>query len=110
MERVLNFAKVRLSKNTLQDICNIFSEVFPAGDKLWIFGSRTDKTGKGGDIDLYVETVITSPEAVVKTRLRFLTKLKLKIGDQKIDVVIRYGNDDYMLIHKIAKKKGVRLV
>ena len=76
---------------------------------VYLFGSRADDTKKGGDIDLYVETACTNADQVLDMKLRFLTALKSKIGDQKIDVIIKFGN--YTLpIYQIAKETGIQLI
>ena len=46
---------------------------------MWLFGSRTDPTKKGGDIDLYIETEIN--EDILRKKLKFLVKLGNEIGD-----------------------------
>lgn len=99
----------RLSPSEIKAIQEAFLECFPAGSELFLFGSRADSTKKGGDIDLYVETPLQNAEDVVKAKTLFLTKLVFKIGDQKVDVVIRFNHYD-LPIHKIAKEEGIRLV
>ena len=100
---------IRLEANELASIRQTFQQLFLPGDKLWIFGSRIKPEEKGGDIDLYIETECQSADQVLNMKLCFLTALKEKIGDQKIDVVIKFNN--YSLpIYRIAKEEGVRLV
>jgi predicted nucleotidyltransferase len=102
--------KVRLPENVIAAITKIFLEYFLPGDKIWLFGSRVDLGKRGGDIDLYVETNLESTLAV-RAQISFLSELKLKIGDQKIDLVLHLLSSDYELpIYEIAKKEGVRLV
>lgn len=100
---------IRLSDKYLEAICQTFTQVFRKNDHLWLFGSRVYPEKKGGDIDLYVETSFASPEEIVTAKLAFLSKLKLKIGEQKIDLVVRYQDDD-LPIYKIAKTEGVQLI
>lgn len=53
-----------------------------------LFGSRSDLSARGGDIDLYIK-LKTSPKLdmfTFKRDLRIL--LKEKLGDQKIDLLI----------------------
>lgn len=100
---------IRLSKEELKTICQTFTQFFLPNDTLWIFGSRVHPAKKGGDIDLYVETECQNADQILDMKLRFLAALKSKIGDQKIDVVIKFGN--YSLpIYKIAKEEGIRLL
>ena len=98
--------KVRLSQEEMEAIVSTAREVFGENTKLWLFVSRTDLEKRGGDIDLFIETTIT--EDILGKKLKFLVKLENKIGEQKIDLIIRpFGSDDE--ISKIAKKTGIRL-
>ena len=100
---------IRLSADELANIHQAFLQWFLPGDKLWIFGSRVKPEEKGGDIDLYIETECQNADQILNMKLCFLTALKEKIGDQKIDVVIKFNN--YSLpIYRIAKEEGIRLV
>ena len=100
---------IRLSQQVINNIRQVFLAVFGSHDALWIFGSRTKPEERGGDIDLYIETECNDMDKLVDMKLRFLFELKNKIGDQKIDVVIKC--DDYSLpIYKVAREEGVRLV
>jgi len=100
---------VRLSEFQIDAICIAFREFFPKNDHLWLFGSRADMSKKGGDIDLYIESTLESAERVSTARMRFLTQLQMSLGEQKIDVVVKFDDTD-LLIYKIAKEKGVLLV
>ena len=100
---------IRLSEKEIKSICNAFTDLFPSGDGLWLFGSRVYPDKRGGDIDLYVETSLKDPDQVLQAKLRFSTQIKLAIGDQKIDIVVKYDNTE-LPIYKIAREEGVRLV
>jgi len=99
---------IRLTNEEIEHIKNTFLIFFNPSDKLWIFGSRIDPQRKGGDIDLYIETNFTDPDKITDAKLNFLVSLKEKIGDQKIDVVIKFG-DYEMPIYDYARKEGIRL-
>ena len=45
---------MRLTRYEIDAIKNCFIQVFSAG-QIYLFGSRTDDTEKGGDIDLYLK-------------------------------------------------------
>jgi len=94
---------VRLTEYELNAIKETFLDVFESGE-IFLFGSRVDDAKRGGDIDLYISA--TKKEALVKRKIDFLVKLKRKIGEQKIDVVLDRGKDDP--IDRVAKK-GVLL-
>jgi len=99
--------KVRLSREEIKAITETAKEVFGKGVKVWLFGSRVDPTKRGGDIDLYIETPVR--EGLLDKKLTFLVKLEDKIGEQRIDLIIRPPNatDEIALT---AKSSGVRLL
>ncbi|GAB6064950.1 hypothetical protein JCM9492_00420 [Aquifex pyrophilus] len=99
--------KVRLSEEEIKAIVETAKEIFGENVKVWLFGSRVDLNKRGGDIDIYVET--ETLEDMLRKKLRFLVKLEEKIGEQKIDVVIRpFDSKDEISL--TAKKTGIRLI
>ena len=95
---------MRLSELEIKAIKQIFNEIFKFGD-IYLFGSRIDDTQKGGDIDLYIDT--QNIQNKLEKKLKFLTLLKQKIGDQKIDVII--SKDKTRVIEQEAMKYGIKL-
>ena len=72
-----------------------------------LFGSRVDDSKLGGDIDLYIEALI-SPKQGVDARLRMVSDIWKALGERKIDVIINTGGDP-LAIYEIAKSEGVWL-
>lgn len=73
-------------------------------ESLWLFGSRIDDKKRGGDIDLYIETHLSTEEAV-KAKFKFLRLIKDEIGEQKIDVVLNVLSlNQHLPIYDIAKQ------
>ncbi len=71
---------------------------------IYLFGSRTDDTKKGGDIDIAIETNI-SKEEFKALKIKFLTSFVRRLGfDIKIDVV-QYKNSDKLLTNEIQSTK-----
>lgn len=71
--------------------------------RVWLFGSRTDDSKRGGDVDLYVET--EQPE--------LLSELRCKIGleealDLHVDLIVKKPGEDHP-IHRIARAQGIPL-
>ena len=95
---------MRLSKYYIDSIKSVFTSVFGTGE-IYLFGSRVDDSKKGGDIDLYIE--VKDKENLFDKKIKFLSKLKQKIEDQKIDVV--FNEDSSRLIEREAKKWAVVL-
>ena len=100
---------IRLSDYDLQSIKDLFQKNFPASDHLWIFGSRIYPEKRGGDIDLYIETTLTSIVEIDNAERAFYIQLQDSIGEQKIDIVINNHAVD-LPIYKVAKKEGILLV
>ena len=95
---------MRLSQKEIDAIKSNFEKFFDEG-VLYLFGSRVDDSRKGGDIDLYIST--KNKENLVDKRIKFSASLQREIGEQKIDIVLDYGDD--RLIDKRAKEQGVML-
>ena len=96
---------MRLSEFEINAIKETAIEIFKEV-KIILFGSRVDDTLKGGDIDLYL---ILNQKPHFLDKPKFLAKLKRKIGEQKIDVVIDYPERKKDLIDKEALEKGIEL-
>lgn len=102
---------VRLKQYEIEAIIKTFKKNFASNDHLWIFGSRTNLTARGGDIDLYIETEIPQADLVLSKKGKFVLALYEEIGEQKIDVVINMLTSKVRLpIHDVARQTGVLLV
>ncbi len=98
--------KVRLSDAELRAIKETVREVFGERARVWLFGSRVRKELKGGDIDLFIE--VPKGERNPEKKVKFLVKLKERIGEQKIDLIVKEeGESDFISLE--AKRTGVEL-
>ena len=95
---------MRLTQKEIETIKEVFLEVFENG-KIYLFGSRLDDSKRGGDIDLFIKA--DHQDKLLDKKISFLSLLKQKIGDQKIDVVI--SKDITRTIEQEALYKGVEL-
>jgi len=95
---------MRLDTSEIQIILGAFYEVFKSG-KIYLFGSRTDDTKKGGDIDLYLDVELSKNN--FNDKILFLEKLHELLGEQKIDVVL--AKDETRLIEKEARNNMIEL-
>jgi predicted nucleotidyltransferase len=93
---------MRLSEFEINAINEVFINTFYKGS-VYLFGSRANDSKKGGDIDLYI--IPHDKENVAEKKIDFLVKLKQRIGEQKVDIVI--SEDDNRAIDIIAKEEGV---
>ncbi len=71
-----------------------------------LFGSRLDDQGRGGDIDLLIETHLPADQAV-RRQLDLLAELWQVLGERKIDLLLDDGSDLPVLRH--ARRRGVLL-
>ncbi|MFI3196899.1 MAG: nucleotidyltransferase domain-containing protein [Methylococcaceae bacterium] len=101
---------MRLTPQQLSAIRTTATETFGEEANIWLFGSRVDDSKRGGDIDLLIETNQSDVATIARAELAFLTKLQMKLGEQKIDVLVDYPTRHYTPpIFTIAKQTGIQL-
>ena len=101
---------MRLTLDQQSAIRTTVAETFGDEASIWLFCSRVDDNKRGGDIDLLIETKQSDVAAIVRAELAFVKKLQMKLGDQKIDVLVDYPTRHYTPpIFTIAKQTGNRL-
>ena len=96
---------MRLTPEEINHIKHNVNEVFGEKTRVFLFGSRVDDIKKGGDIDLLIEPADIQDEFMQATQLS--VKLKLVLGDQKIDIVV--ARDPSRLFEQEARRTGVLL-
>ena len=74
---------MRLRPDEIKAIKEIIQS-FDSEAKTWLYGSRTDDSKRGGDIDL----LIFSKKINFSDKLKIKSQLYQKIGEQKIDILI----------------------
>ncbi len=77
------YTKVRLTEEEIKTIRKIIKKYDPDA-KIILFGSRTDLSKKGGDIDL----LVISDKIDFRKRREILVDLELSLGDRKIDLIV----------------------
>ena len=101
---------MRLTPQQQSAIRTAVAETFGENATSWLFGSRVDDNKRGGDIDLLIETKELDVTKIVRSELAFLTKLQMKLGEQRIDVLVDYPSRKYTPpIFTIAKQTGIQL-
>lgn len=84
---------MRLSSEYINQIRKIAKKIYGDDVRVVLFGSRTDDEARGGDIDLLIESP-QKEQMNFENRIKFLTSLKLAIGDQKIDVIYKKDREE----------------
>jgi len=101
---------MRITETERRVLCDAAREAFGADSTVFLFGSRIDDSRRGGDIDLLVKTDKTGQAVIFEAQIRFLAKVKLALGEQKIDVLVDYPDrKSRPEILRIAKASGVQL-
>jgi predicted nucleotidyltransferase len=72
-----------------------------------LFGSRVDDTRRGGDIDLYIETTLSPPDAFQR-ETQLAADLYRALGERKVDIVVNTGLRE-LPIYRVAREQGVWL-
>jgi len=86
------------------------TETFGAGASVWLFGSRVDDNQRGGDIDLLIETDQADAEIIARAEIAFLAKIQMRMGEQKIDVLLDYpSRRTRPPIYAVARQTGILL-
>jgi predicted nucleotidyltransferase len=75
---------MRLEKAQIEAILQEIRSFDPLAE-VWLFGSRVHDDLKGGDIDL----LIISSKIGFSEKISILVQIKMAIGDQKIDLLVR---------------------
>ena len=96
---------MRLSKRLLTIIKEGLAKSFSGAD-VYLFGSRTDDTKRGGDIDIAIDTDISRVE-FRKQKVKFIIYMLKHDLDLKIDLV-RLKNKNSLLESEI-RKNGILL-
>lgn len=97
---------MRLMSNEKDCIVKAVRKNFTAVSAVLLFGSRTDDTKRGGDIDVLVET---DEAQIFAKKIQTITDIQLKLGEQKIDIVVTSGHGDERLIVQNAYREGIFL-
>jgi hypothetical protein len=77
---------MRLSLSERTNICAIVKSFCAETASLYLYGSRTDDTARGGDIDLVLLVSSEREQKAIDSQIYYLlSAIKQAIGDQHID-------------------------
>lgn len=100
---------MRLKQDEIDAIKEVTKAIFGKNASIRLFGSRTNDSLKGGDIDLLIlcnRNISTSEKYHLK--IKFLVQLKKIVGDQKIDVLIE-ENQQQSFFFQTVKNEAILL-
>jgi uncharacterized protein len=99
---------MRLTEFEIESIRTLAGLHFGEKAEVFLFGSRTNDSGRGGDIDLFIRSNETSL-LNAREKVNFISDLIVLIGEQKIDVVLdNRGLIDSPFLKTISNT-GIRL-
>jgi predicted nucleotidyltransferase len=99
---------MRLTPEQIDIIKSTAQSVLGEGAQVILFGSRVDDALKGGDIDLLMELDTRVPNKTLAIGQIYAQLIK-KLGDRKIDILIKDPSTQPAAIFTVAQKTGVRL-
>ncbi len=104
---------MRLTPEQQRELQAALRRCFGASARLWLFGSRTDDTARGGDYDLLVQTDDADAARLIDARLAFLAELHgtPAFEGERVDVVLhsRALDPQPRPIHSAALAQGIEL-
>ncbi len=96
---------MRLSKEHIQAIRRLVSEVAGEQARVRVFGSRLDDAARGGDLDLLLELPVPADNpALLAARLS--ARVSRLMYGRRVDVLVSAPNLMRLPIHDIAFKEG----
>ena len=108
----MSIADVRLTAQEKEGIRQAVTEAASRHGVRWkrisLFGSRTDPTARGGDIDLYLEVDGNDVDLDAFSRAVRL-QLHDRLGEQKIDVVVDDGRRNLGSFGELIRRTKVDL-
>ena len=96
---------MRLTDEEIEAIRECAKRRFGEACVVRLFGSRADDGRRGGDIDLHI-VAQSAGMATLPNELAFRQELKDRIGEQKIDVIVRAPDYVRRAIDLIAVQSG----
>lgn len=98
---------MRLREKDRTVIRDAVAETFGPNAVVRLFGSRTRDDLKGGDIDLHIETDPLPRTGFPSPRSRLWALLQMRLGEQKIDLVVTERGREPSAIERIAYREGL---
>ncbi len=99
---------MRLTPDQIQSIKQIAKTVLGDDVRVILFGSRVDDAKKGGDIDLLFETDHPVGNRATTIGALYVSLIR-KLGDRKIDILLKDADTPSALVLEVAKETGIQL-
>lgn len=79
--------RIRLTPREQLALRGVFAEYLPPGASAYLYGSRTDRNARGGDIDLLLLVPGMDDAQELGLHARLLAALERALGERKIDLL-----------------------
>jgi len=99
---------MRLTPDQIQAIKQTAHAVLGEQARVTLFGSRVDDAKKGGDIDLLFETDHLVDNRATTVGALYVALIR-KLGDRKIDILLKDAATPAAPVLEIAQKTGIQL-
>lgn len=99
---------MRLNDQEIVTIRAVVRRLLGTESRVSLFGSRTDDSARGGDLDLLVDVGYALDNRAA-TASRLEAELQLALGDQKIDVIVVDPTVRHAEIHESARSSAIPL-
>jgi len=97
---------MRLKPEVKKQIIQYAKQYFGNDIKLYLFGSRIYDNKKGGDIDIFIESMHNID---IQIQINFLRDIYRNVTERKVDLIIKTPFTKDRLIFKTAKEEGILL-
>lgn len=98
---------MRLNPHERTAIVEAVRAAFGPNAAVRLFGSRTQDSRRGGDIDLFVE--VDPADYSYSDELELQLELLKRLGDQRVDVLVHQRGQPLSPIDRVAKETGIPL-
>ncbi len=98
---------MRLSKDIQKKLLHTAHQHFGNNIKMYLFGSRTDDSKKGGDIDLFIES---EKHISLQQQVLLLKDVYKYITQRKVDLIVKTPSKSERSIHQTARMEGIQLL
>ncbi len=99
---------MRLTSDQIQVIKETAYSVLGEDSRVILFGSRVDDAKKGGDIDLLFETEHILDNRVNSVGALYVALIR-KLGDRKIDILLKDPSTPDATVLQVARQTGIQL-
>ena len=99
---------MRLTAHEHATILRVVDGFTGARGRVWLFGSRTDDSARGGDLDLLVESAVPVPRPA-RLMAAIGARLEMELGERRIDLLLQAPNLKPLPVHRVAKSTGILL-